>query len=257
MAVQWGRGLLALCLCLICLPAVARADGPSGARITGLIARGDAIYDRQMSAAATRRAIGFYRRALAMNQGSFEALWRTARAFARLADRTRISTGKGSKAAQQGYDYAFRAIRASPKRVEGHYWATICIGEYGQDMSVWDAIRKGIRDKFLRFLRAALRIDPSYDDGGPYRILGIYHHRLPWPMKSRSKALRFLRRSLTYSPRYGITHAMLAQVLQEEGRSAAARHHVKACLSARPGGQHPQMVRRYQRRCAAMKQKRR
>ena len=243
-------------LCLLCLPASARADGPSGARISRLNARGDAIYDRQMSATATWRAIGLYRQALKLNQKSFEALWRTARAFARLADRSRVRTGKGGKAAQQGYDYAFRAIRARPRRVEGHYWAAICIGEYGQDMSIWAAIRGGIRDKFLRFLRAALRIDPSYDDGGPYRILAIYHHRLPWPMKSRSKALRFLRRSLTYSPRYGITHAMLAQVLGEEGRSAAARRHVKACLRARPGGQHPQMVRRYQRQCAVMKQKR-
>jgi hypothetical protein len=252
MAAASCRGL-ALCLCLLFLPSPAHADGPSGARISRLNARGDAIYDKQMSAAATRRAIGFYRQALKLNHRSFEALWRTARAFARLADRTRIRTGNGGAAAKQGYDHAFRAVRAHPKRVEGHYWAAICIGEYGLDMSIWAAIRKGIRDKFLRFLRASLRIDPSYDDGGPYRVLGIYHHRLPWPMKSRSKALRFLRKSLTYSPRYGITHAVLAQVLTEEGRSTAARRHVKACLRARPGGQHPQMVRRYQRKCAAMK----
>lgn len=61
----------------------------------------------------------------------------------------------------------------------------------------------------------------------------MYHYRLPWPMKSNREALRLLRRSLIYSPAYGITHAMLAQVLVDEGRPVDARRHIKACLRAR------------------------
>ena len=220
-------------------------------RISRLIDRGDRIYARIQTPGATWTAIGYYREALKLNGGSFNALWRTARAFARLADHARIRRKKGPFG-RQGYDYAFRAIQARPRRVEGHYWAAICVGEQGNNMGMLAAIRSGIGGKFLRYLMAALRIDPSYDDGGPSRILAMYHYRLPWPLKSNQKALRHLRRSLIYSPRYGITHAMLAQVLVDEGRTADARRHVKACLRARAGGQHPQIIKRYQRLCTRM-----
>ncbi len=241
---------------MLSAPLPALADGPAASRISRLIQRGDEIYDRDQTPAATWRAIGHYRQALKLNSRSFGALWRTARAFARLAYRARVTSGKGGTYGRQGYDYAFRAITARPGSVEGHYWSAICVGEYGHDMSVISAIRKGIRGKFLRFLHAALRIDPSYDDGGPYRILAMYHYRMPWPMKSNSKALRFLRRSLSYSPAYGITHAMLAQVLVAQGRHAAARRHIQACLRARAGGQHPEIVKHYQRKCSRMESRR-
>lgn len=230
----------------------ARANAAAITRASRLIVRGDGIYARSQTPGATWTAIGFYREALKQDQRSFAALWRTARAFARLADHARARQRPGGVFGRQGYDYAFRAIQSRPRRVEGHYWAAICVGEYGNDMGILTAVRKGIGGKFLRYLRAALRIDPAYDDGGPYRILAMYHYRMPWPMKSHKKALRFLRRSLIYSPSYGITHAMLAQILADQGRATDARRHIKACLRARATGQHPQIIKRYQRQCTRM-----
>lgn len=244
-----GTGLLlVLGIGLWICPAAVHAD--KAARVSRLITQGDAIYVKNQSPASTWSAIGFYREALKLKPRSHGALWRTARAFARLADHSRSGPeGHGGALGKRGYDYAFLAIQAAPRRVEGYYWAALCVGEWGKGMGMVTALRKGIGGKFLRYLMSALRIDPAYDDGGPYRVLGMYHHSLPWPMKSNSKALRQLRRSLSYSPGYGITHALLAQVLLDEGRRAEARKHLQACVRASARGHHPQIIRRYQRQC--------
>lgn len=194
--------------------------------------------------------MSLYRQALKLDPRSFDGLWRMARAHARLADHDQARQHKGGIHGKRGYDYAFMAIGVRPRRVEGHYWAAICVGEYGRDMGMLTALRKGMASKFLRYVKAAVRLDPAYDDGGPYRVLGTYHHMLPWPLKSNRKALKLLRRSLVHGPGYGITHALLAEVLLDEGRRSEARTQLRRCLAAPASGNHPQIVRRYQRWCS-------
>jgi tetratricopeptide (TPR) repeat protein len=223
------RSLVAV-TAVVCLCQLSAAQAkPRNDRINALIQRGDQHYEACDSKRSTWRAVGYYREALKLDPRSFEALWRLGRAFLRLGELSNHKAGH-RKMGKQGFIYASRAIGIDPRRVEGHFWAALCIGEHGKGLGVLSALREGIVTRFRKHLDAASRIDRSYDNGGPDRVYGLYHHSLPWPMKSNKKALRHLRRSLGYAPKYADTHFYLAGVLADDDKDALARRHLRICI---------------------------
>jgi tetratricopeptide (TPR) repeat protein len=222
---------IAVCLALssahVALPARAeQLDARSGA----LIQRGDQLYSIAHGHAHTLwKAIGFYREALKAHPASFDVLWRLGRAFQDLGERSRDKSFK-RQAGQQGLDFALKAIQQEPRRVEGHFWAALCVGVYGDSLGMFSALRQRIQDRFLRHLETALRIDPSYDHGAPDRVYGIYHRSLPWPLRSYPKAIDRFRRSLRYDPNFPLTHMYLGQTLLDTGEPDQGREHLRACV---------------------------
>ncbi len=196
-----------------------------------LLRRGDArlagwFGDRR----ASWRAIWYYRRADRRFPGRYGVLWRLARAHASLAQAQADQRIK-SRVGQRGYGYALRAIRRQPDRVEGHFWAALCIGAYGEGIGIFTALRQGVRGKFVGHLERALRIDAAYDHGGPDRVFAMYHHALPWPLRSGRKSLSHFRRSLRHAPRHALTRYYLAEVLRAEDRPQDARRQLVQCVA--------------------------
>jgi tetratricopeptide (TPR) repeat protein len=202
------------------------------ARADALVARGDKAFvkgDRGRAPRSTWAAIGCYREALKVDPKHFEALWRLARAFMWLGEQS-SSSADHRRLGWKGYGYALRAIQVDQRRVEGHFWAALCIGEYAKGLGVISAIRQGIERRFRGYLDASMRIDRSYDEGGPDRIYALYWHSLPWPLRDNKKSLYHFRRSLGYSRTNPFTHLYYGKVLAAESQEAKARRHFQRCI---------------------------
>ena len=241
-------GILILVLTLLApLPAMAQESG-AAARVGKLVARGDAIFNQKGGKGATWKAIGFYREALKVDSRSFAAHWRVARGFARLARLSREQGVCDGKFGHKGHYHAVQAMAISPDRVEGFYWGAAGIGERGKCMPMIKALTNGIRGKFTGYPRKALRLDPSYDDGGPPRMLAMYNSTVPIPLKDRDRSFKQIRHSWELSPGHPRTLFCWAQILWEAGRKAEARQKLKHCTKANGGGS-PALNRSFQTNC--------
>jgi tetratricopeptide (TPR) repeat protein len=220
-------------------------------RVTILLKRGDAFYSQAPTATSSWSAIGFYHQAIKLDLQNFEAFWRLARAHNELSG---VIGDKQQRRqiAKQGYDYAIKAIALKPRRVEGHFWAAICIGRYGNDIGVFTAIRQGIREKFLRHLNDAIRLDRSYDGGGPDRIYALYHQSLPWPLRNNKKAIGYFMRSLQYQRQHPVSLYYLAKALRDEDQLDEAKAYLKQCLKADISIGHRTHNQEHQRLCQSL-----
>ena len=242
--------LVLLFLLLAALPCAAQEPPPTPGRAARLLQRGDALFGAGTSRKVTWKAIGYYREALKLNNRSFEANWRAARAFARLADRD-LDAGKNSgDLGRQGHYYAVQAIAAAPKRVEGYYWAAICVGQHGKAMGIVRAMATSVRGKLLRYIAKARRLGSGYEDGGPPRLLAMYHHSVPVPFKDNEQALKLLAVARKHSPGHSRNLYCWGRILWGMGRKAEARQKFKQCTEATRGGDSV-INRDFQGRCRA------
>ena len=199
-----------------------------------LIKKGDAAYRKAYGDKQTWSAIYFYKEALKLNPRSFEAQWRLSRAYFWLADNTE-NKGKDKDLGWQGYAAGLQAIRLDPKRVEGHYWAGLGIGEYSKGLGIITALRKGIEGKFKGHLNRAMAIKRCYDHGGADRAYGNFFHLVPWPKRDRPRALKHFRWSLKCRKDVPRTHYYMAVVLAADDKKAEAIKQLEKCLTAKRG----------------------
>jgi tetratricopeptide (TPR) repeat protein len=201
--------------------------------VTKLLERGDQLIsrDKGRKKSSTWAAVGFYREVLKLDPDNFDALWRLARAYMLLGEQAKSADGH-RRLGWKGYSFARRAIQRHPRRVEGHFWAALCTGEYAKGLGVLSALKQGIVKRFRGYLDAAIRIDRSYDEGGPDRVYALYWHSLPWPLKNNKKALQHFHSSLRYCRTNAHTHMYLADVLADEDRETEAERHYRRCISA-------------------------
>ena len=89
-------------------------------------------------------------------------------------------------------------------------------------------------------------LDPAFESGGGYRILGRLHAVAPdiifitgWV--SRTKAVELLERSLSQDPTNSISRLFLAESLLDHAprRREEARRLLEACANASPRAQYP------------------
>jgi tetratricopeptide (TPR) repeat protein len=242
------RPVLLATLALLC-PASGRAEPcPGNARASRLVERGDALFARSSTPRQAWQAIWMVEQALKAAPACYEASWRRARGYAWVFELDQ-DRGGNPAAGQRSHEAGLHAIQLNPRRVEGHYWAALGIGEHGRGMGVLRAIRQGVHGTFKRHLEAAQRIDRAYDDGGVDRVLAIYYRAIPWPLRDRKRSLEHFERSLRYSPRHPRTLLYLADALAADGRRDEAIARLRLCASIRDGEGSPRINRHYLWRC--------
>lgn len=152
----------------------------------------------------------------------FDAAWRASRACFWICDRTHNSE-IDLKWGKRGVEWAEKAIAANPNAVEGHYYYTVCLGEYGKGMSIVTALAKGLGGKFEAACNKAISINASYDHGSPHRALGRYWYSLPWPKYSFEKSEKALLTSMKLAPKAARSYFYLAELYIKEKEYDKAR----------------------------------
>jgi tetratricopeptide (TPR) repeat protein len=86
-----------------------------------------------------------------------------------------------------------------------HFWTAIAWGAWSQQTGLLASVREGVANRIHRYARVAVALEPGYEDGGAYRLLGRLHATLPRvPFVSGwvdpSKAIPLLERGHAVAP---------------------------------------------------------
>ena len=245
-------GAVLVILSMTAAAPVAAQEGDTAQKVEALIKQADELYLKRSTDKITRQMIGLLKKAHELDSKGFEVNWRLARGYFWLCDNT--EDGATDKTlGWKGLHFARAAILADKKRVEGHYFAALCIGEYSKGLGIITALRKGIEGKFRGYLDRAMRINRSYEDGGADRAYGNFWHVLPWPKKDNEKSLKSFKKALSYNTTLPRTHFYMARVYLDEDDKAAAKRHINKCLSVDPKKGDKMDNYRYQWHCKKFK----
>jgi hypothetical protein len=111
-----------------------------------------------------------------------------------------------------------RAAPADADAAPAYFWTAVAWGEWGQIVSRARAAKAGAASKIRDYSTKVIALDPKFEEGGGYRILGRLHDRAPriplvtgWV--SRKEALRNLRSAVRVAPRNFVNRHFLAEAL--------------------------------------------
>lgn len=120
-------------------------------------------------------------------------------------------------------------------------WSAVDWGKWALVFGKSAAVRQGAAAKIRDYATAVVRLDPSYEDGGGYRVLGRLHHQTPavpfltgWA--SRDAALENLRRAVQAGPKNLINRQYLAEAMwdYEKAKRPEARKALEEIVAAAP-----------------------
>ncbi len=213
-------------------------------------------------------AIDACRAALAAEPDSLEVRWRLMRALYFKGEHTANDTAAKRAVFDEGRTVAEQTLailrrdagrearrdlsRATPvelvPRVRGNaaavpsfLWAAVDWGKWALAFGKTAAVKQGAASKIRDYAQAVILLDPAYDGGGGYRVLGRLHHQTPavpfftgWA--SRSQALKNLRLAVEIGPRNLVGRQFLAEAMwdYEPARRAEARAMLEKILAEVP-----------------------
>jgi len=156
--------------------------------------------------APLKQALQLFEAAANQHPQSYEANWKAARScrtYAEYAKRQAVDGWKDicAKYGRKGMGYAHKAFELEPDAVEGHFFYGLCVGVYSDGVSIFTALKEGLKDKTRNHLEAAYRLDKTYRDGTPALALGRFWEVLPWLAgRDTDKALDYYREAETIMP---------------------------------------------------------
>jgi hypothetical protein len=133
------------------------------------------------------------------------------------------------------------ALRARPDSAALYFWSAVAWGEWAMMRGPLTAVRTGAAGRIRDLAQTVIDVDPAFEKGGGYRILGRLHDRAPripiftgWI--SRARGIELLERSLAADPANSISRIFLAEALADHApqRRQEAVHLLEACARASP-----------------------
>lgn len=217
--------------------AIAAAPSP-------VLAAADAAWMRRAEGRAGPRAssrpiseaVSGYENAAAFPD-SIEARWKLARALFFEGKFTGLSREAQRASFEKARDVGEEAVALferrggslgdDPDAAPTYFWAAVAWGEWAQLVPKVKAAKTGAATKIRDYATKVIAIDPKFEEGGGYRILGRLHDRAPriplltgWV--SRAEGLRNLRLAVEVAPRNFVNRHFLAEALAAGDRAARA-----------------------------------
>jgi hypothetical protein len=202
---------------------VAQPTPAAPAPLSQVLARIDQLHARRDDRAALVEEQTLVQGALARAPQDYGALWRAARYYFWLADDPGQSPEQRSRVGKEGWDLAERAIVVNPNRVEGHYFAAVCMGNYALGLGVVKALAKGMESKFRERLGRAGQLDPRFEHGAIEVAWGRFYDKLPWPKRDRGAAEAHLRRAIELNSMNLRARVFLASTYIDQDRLVEAK----------------------------------
>ena len=119
---------------------------------------------------------------------------------------------------EYGPDFLAGNLKHRSDAAPTFYWAAVCLGQWALSMGKVEAARKGAADKIRDYGATVVGIDPEFEEGGGYRILGRLNDQAPWipfitGWVSRDDAIKYLRQAMQITARNFANRHFLAEVL--------------------------------------------
>jgi hypothetical protein len=202
-----------------------------------LIADGDLHYGRRQEGRVGARAsdreiaaaIASYDTA-ARAPDSAESRWKLARALYFKASYTGLDEDaqkalyeKAKRAGDEAIEIVQRRAKSSemssdPDAAPSFYWASVAWGQWALLAGKIESVKTGVADKIRNYAITVIAVDPSFEEGGGYRILGRLHDQVPWipfltGWASRDEAVKNLRLAVQENAENFINRLFLAEAL--------------------------------------------
>ncbi|MEJ2730741.1 MAG: hypothetical protein P8185_19945 [Deltaproteobacteria bacterium] len=137
-----------------------------------------------------------------------------------------------------GMQYAQKAIDLKPERPDGHYYYGLNVGIYSDGVSIFTALKEGLKDKTQQSFEKTYEINKMYNEGGPMLSLGRFWAVLPWPLRDRKKSLAYYReyQQTQYFASNTEAQLFLAELLIQMGgdkNKAEAKGYVEQALESK------------------------
>lgn len=199
--------------------------------------RADGYKDGIVDATNIKKALASYHKAYALGDNSEALVIKIMRATYFYADYAEQDPSKKKKAFTDSIEVGKKAIKDKPKSVGLNYQMAGAWGSWGDANGIWASARQGVADKVKVFGEEAVKLDPSYGEGGGYRTLGRLHFKAPripfilsWPSKKKSKA--YLEKAVQMGPTNLTNHFFLAETLVKLGEKEQALREIDFILRA-------------------------
>lgn len=186
-------------------------------------------------------AAHLYRVSIQRDGETFAALWKGARTLCRIAEAT-PSVEIQASAASEALDYARRARRLEPLRVEAPYYLAVSAGLLAETRLPLEALRlvETIETEGIE----AARLDPTFEQAAPLLLLGELYHKAPGPLGDMDLALEHLQEAVRLAPGHPPNRIALAELHLDEGSEEEARE-VMAPVPVSLQGLSPRWVDRW------------
>jgi hypothetical protein len=117
------------------------------------------------------------------------------------------------------------AYASEPDARAVFFWSAVSWGEWAQAVGKLVAAQRGAADRIRRDTEVLIALDPQFEEGGGYRILGRLHSEAPrlpilTPWVSREAGIEQLRNAMGVSSNNFVNRLFLAEALHQHGGSA-------------------------------------
>jgi hypothetical protein len=171
-----------------------------------------------------KKAIDLGLKAVAAEADSYEANWKLARSYAYYTHSLQEHLVPGWEGAcrtdaKEGMDYAEKAMKLGPDKIEGCYFFAFNAGMYSFGISIVGAITEGLKGKTQKNFEKVYAMDKNFEEGDVMISLARFWHQIPWPLKNMAEALRYYR-EYQASPFWGKdpnTMVIMADLLADMG----------------------------------------
>jgi len=203
------------------------------------MAQGNALYEKGNTNIENYKLSGdMFAKALGTNQTSYEAAWKAARSYREFANESKKRNASDWKAlckqyGKLGMNYGEKAIALNSNGVEGNCWYGFSVGVYADSVSVFTALKEGLKDKTQTAYEKAYKADRMYHNGGPMKALGRFWFVLPWPMQDKKLSLKYFKEFQKSFPDDPEGQVFMAEtLLKTDGKDKARAMLTKAAASS-------------------------
>ena len=134
-------------------------------------------------------------------------------------------------------------IEKYPNSPEFRYWYLVNLGSWAQVYGIFNAAREGVSNLMKIHSEIIIELDPKYQDGGGYFMLGAVHYKSPyipfllsWP--DNDQAIRYLQMSLDTGKPTVNQKVYLAQALTKDKQYNKAKILLQEVVDSKPDSTH-------------------
>jgi tetratricopeptide (TPR) repeat protein len=225
---------------LICLVLFSNIYGQSD------IDKGKAWYDRRAEGASGSRAasapidsaISYFERS--MDGGDeIEAALMLVKAFYFKGEYTTNDKEEKKTIFDRGKRFAENYIDRYPDSALFRYWYLVNLGSWSKAYGILTAAREGVADLMREHSEKIIELDPGYENGGGYFMLGAVHYESPyipfllsWP--DNDDAVIWLRKAVETGNARLVQMVYLAKALYKDGQEGEAISMLEKVVNSEP-----------------------
>ena len=124
---------------------------------------------------------------------------------------------------KKGKELGQELVDRYPESAEYRYWYLVNLGSWAEVYGILAAAREGVADQMRSHSKKIIELDPGYEDGAGYFMLGAVHFKSPyipfllsWP--SNEKALEYLGKAYNTGQKRPSQAVYFARALYKDGK---------------------------------------